>query len=94
SSQTIVKPSANILFKSMVKEANNPIALILTGMGDDGTEGAKEFVEKGYTVIAQEPSTCVVCGMPCSAIQEGACTYIMNVEEMGNKVRELCGVDT
>ncbi|MDW8096365.1 MAG: chemotaxis-specific protein-glutamate methyltransferase CheB [Aquificaceae bacterium] len=94
SSQTIVKPSANILFKSMVKEANNPIALILTGMGDDGTEGAKEFVEKGYTVIAQEPSTCVVCGMPCSAIQAGACTYIMNVEEMGNKVRELCGVDT
>ncbi len=88
---TIIKPSANVLFMSMVRNAQNPLALILTGMGDDGTEGAKEFVKRGYTVIVQEPSTCVVCGMPCSAIQAEAYTYIMTVEEMGRKVRKLCG---
>lgn len=89
--QTIVKPSADVLFKSMAEKAKSPVALILTGMGNDGTEGAKKFKEKGFTVIVQEPSTCVVCGMPCSAIEAGAYTYIMPVEEMGKKVRELCG---
>ncbi len=74
----------------MAKEARSPLALILTGMGNDGTEGAKELVSRGYTVIVQEPSTCVVCGMPCSAIEAGAYTYIMSVEEMGRKVREIC----
>lgn len=88
---SLVKPSADLLFISMAKEAKNPIALILTGMGYDGTEGAKEFIKRGYTVIVQEPSTCVVCGMPCSAIDSGAYSYIMTVEEMGNKVRELVG---
>lgn len=87
---TIVKPSADVLFMSMAQQAQNPVALILTGMGDDGTKGAKEFVNRGFTVIVQEPSTCVVCGMPCSAIEAEAYTHIMTVEDMGRKVKELC----
>jgi two-component system chemotaxis response regulator CheB len=87
---TLVKPSANVLFKSILDHCQHPIALILTGMGNDGTEGAKEFVKRGYTVIVQEPLTCVVCGMPCSAIEAGAYTHVMTVEEMGRKLREMC----
>ncbi len=87
--QTLVRPSANLLFKSMLETASYPMAIILTGMGDDGTEGAKEFVKKGFPVLVQEPATCTVCGMPCSAIQAGAYSYIMKVEEMGDFVRSL-----
>ncbi len=65
------------------------IAVILTGMGKDGTKGA--FKVKFYkgTVIAEAKETCVVFGMPKSVIEEGYADYILPAYKIPEKLVEL-----
>jgi two-component system chemotaxis response regulator CheB len=65
-------PSADRLFTSLASVAGkNTIAVILTGMGDDGAEGARAIVAAGGTVIAEAAETAVVYGMPQAAVKAG-----------------------
>ncbi len=65
-------PSVNISFGSASKIFNaNILALVLTGMGDDGTEGCKLIKAKGGRVWTQNESSCVVYGMPMSVSKAG-----------------------
>ncbi|HKQ69983.1 MAG TPA: chemotaxis-specific protein-glutamate methyltransferase CheB [Polyangiaceae bacterium] len=65
-------PSANRLFKSAARAlGRRAIAVILTGMGDDGVEGAKEIRNAGGIVIAESQETAVVYGMPGAAVRAG-----------------------
>ncbi len=68
---------------------NKTIAVILTGMGKDGTKGA--FKVKFYKgiVIAESKETCVVFGMPKSVIEEGYADYILPAYEIPKKLVEL-----
>ncbi len=65
------------------------IAVILTGMGKDGTKGA--FKVKFYKgkVIAESKETCVVFGMPKSVIEEGYADYILPAYDIPKKLVEL-----
>src|SRR5690606_12836334 len=57
-------PSADRLFRSAAKVAGNQVTgIVLTGMGDDGTEGARAIREAGGTVIAESQESAVVYGM-------------------------------
>jgi len=47
------------------------VAAILTGMGRDGTDGAKAIRDKGGIILAESPETCVVYGMPRAAVEAG-----------------------
>jgi two-component system chemotaxis response regulator CheB len=78
-----VHPSANLLFKSAAMVARRPVAVILTGMGDDGTDGAQHFKQRGLPVLVQTPETCIVWGMPSAAIKAGVATEILDVEAIG-----------
>lgn len=78
-----VHPSANLLFKSAAMVARHPVAVILTGMGEDGTEGGRHFQQRGLPVLVQKPETCVVWGMPSAAIKAGIATEILDVEAIG-----------
>ena len=65
-------PSADRLLKSAAVAAGAKCtAVILTGMGDDGVEGAKAIRDAGGTVIAESQETAVVYGMPGSAVRAG-----------------------
>jgi two-component system, chemotaxis family, protein-glutamate methylesterase/glutaminase len=65
-------PSADRLFTSLANvAARNTIGVVLTGMGDDGAEGAKALVRRGGTVIAESEETAVVYGMPQAAVRTG-----------------------
>jgi two-component system chemotaxis response regulator CheB len=65
-------PNADILLSSMAV-LNRPVTgVVLTGMGNDGCDGAKALAAQGYPVLAQRPSSCVVAGMPSAAIATGA----------------------
>jgi two-component system, chemotaxis family, protein-glutamate methylesterase/glutaminase len=65
-------PSADRLFSSLAAVAGkNTIGVILTGMGDDGVEGARALVAAGGIVIAESPETAVVYGMPQAAVRAG-----------------------
>jgi len=67
------RPSVDVLFRSAARYAgSNTVAVIMTGMGDDGARGMMEIRDAGGYTIAQDESTCVVFGMPKEAIKLGA----------------------
>src|SRR5665811_1105925 len=67
------RPSVDVLFRSAARYAGrNAVAVILTGMGDDGAHGMLEMKEAGAVTIAQDEATSVVFGMPNEAIKRGA----------------------
>lgn len=67
-----VRPSADILFLSAADTVGPAaLGLILTGMGRDGTDGAKAMKAKGAYIVAESAETCVVYGMPRSAVEAG-----------------------
>jgi len=86
-----IHPSADLLFQSSSRECVSPVAVVLTGMGDDGSRGAKEFAQRDYPVMVQEPSTCVVDGMPGSTIALGAASAVLEVAQIARKLKVWCG---
>lgn len=78
------RPSADVLLESVAQASSGRAAAILmTGMGHDGAEGLGRLAEAGGLTIAQAPDTCVVAGMPKSAIERGYARAIVPLEEIG-----------
>jgi two-component system chemotaxis response regulator CheB len=73
-----VRPAVDVTLTSLVQRFNhNVIAVILTGMGSDGTHGASLLHSDGGYVIAEHESTCVVWGMPRSVVEAGAADAVI-----------------
>lgn len=66
-------------------------AVILTGMGADGSAGAAILAERGGRVWAQAPAECVVPGMPQAAMHAGCVHAVLTLEEMGAALAGLTG---
>lgn len=78
-----VKPSANVLFLSVADIVNgDAVAVILTGMGRDGTDGARLLSSVGAYVFGESSETCVVYGMPRSAMEAGVVNEELPLEEI------------
>ena len=88
-----VKPSANIMFSSVLDEfGGNVLGVILTGMGRDGADGALALHERGAYIIAESRETCVVYGMPRAAVELGAVDELLPLPEIpGALVRNVGG---
>jgi two-component system chemotaxis response regulator CheB len=80
-------PSADLLFESVAMAARHPVAVILTGMGNDGTRGAGRFAQRNLPVLVQRPDTCIVGGMPSAAIDAGVASQSLTIEEIGRNLR-------
>ena len=65
------RPSVDVLFESAVPLGERVLALVLTGMGDDGTAGARLLRAAGAPVLTESESSCVVYGMPRSIKEAG-----------------------
>jgi two-component system chemotaxis response regulator CheB len=65
------------------------LALVLTGMGTDGTHGAADIVAGGGSVIAQDEATSVVWGMPRSVAQAGLCSAVLPLNEIAPRILRL-----
>jgi two-component system, chemotaxis family, protein-glutamate methylesterase/glutaminase len=61
-------PNADALFESAAMIAARPVGIILTGMGEDGARGATALRRKQAPILVQEPTTCIVGGMPEAVI--------------------------
>jgi two-component system chemotaxis response regulator CheB len=87
------RPAVDRLFVSAAEMCGNAaVAVILTGMGHDGTEGARAIAAAGGGVIAQDEATSVVWGMPGSAAQAGVCSAVLPLDRIGPKlVRVFAG---
>jgi two-component system chemotaxis response regulator CheB len=81
---TIYKPSVDITFNSIAEAYQGRVlAIVMTGMGNDGCRGAKLLREKGATVWAQDEASCVVYGMPMAIVKEKLADKVMSVDEIG-----------
>lgn len=81
------RPSVDVLFRSAARYAGkNAVAVIMTGMGDDGSRGMKELHDVGAYTIAQDEPTCVVFGMPNEAIKIGAVDMVLPLQKIANEV--------
>jgi len=77
------RPSVDVLFRSAARYAgSNTIAVIMTGMGDDGARGLLEIREAGGYTIAQDEPSCVVFGMPKEAIKLGGVRKIVSLDNI------------
>src|SRR5690349_17512007 len=84
------KPAVDPLFASAARVWGPAIlALVLTGMGSDGSRGAAEIASAGGSVIAQDEASSVVWGMPGSAVHAGACAAVLPLDQIGAKVVRL-----
>ncbi len=77
------RPSADVLFRSVAAMFGpGVLALILTGMGNDGTKGLAAVRRAGGYVIAQDEITSVVWGMPGSAVEAGVVDEIRGIRDI------------
>ncbi|CAO4840442.1 MAG: Protein-glutamate methylesterase/protein-glutamine glutaminase [Holosporales bacterium] len=87
-----VRPAADPMFESLSE--NYPIGsmlgVILTGMGQDGVNGARSIVARKGAIIAQDEATSVVWGMPKAVIDAKLAHYILPLERIGEVIGNLC----
>jgi len=84
------RPAVDPLFLSAAASFKEElVAILLTGMGKDGTAGMKRIQETGGYTIAQDKETSVVFGMPRQAIQRGVIDEILSLEEICKKVAQI-----
>lgn len=87
------RPSVDVLFRSAAKYAgSNAIGVIMTGMGDDGSQGMLEMKQNGSYNIAQDEASCIVYGMPKEAVKKNAVDLILPLNRIAAKVVELSTV--
>jgi two-component system chemotaxis response regulator CheB len=85
-----VRPSADVLFTSVAEVfGERAIAVILTGTGMDGAEGAQVVKQKGGIVIAQNRDTSEFFGMPDAAIHTGAVDMILPLDDIAQTLCKL-----
>jgi two-component system chemotaxis response regulator CheB len=86
------RPSVDVLFRSVAEAFNRQaIAVLMTGMGEDGAEGLGAVQKSGGITIAQSEPSCVVYGMPKAAIERGYATRIVSLEGLSATLQALCG---
>ena len=66
------------------------MAVIMTGMGDDGAEAMRQVHERGGRTVAESSESAIIFGMPAEAIKTGAVDEVVSLGEMGAVIRKLC----
>jgi two-component system, chemotaxis family, protein-glutamate methylesterase/glutaminase len=85
------RPSADVLFKSLAEEFGaKGVAVIMTGMGEDGAQGMGVVKAAGGMTLAQSEESCVVYGMPKAAIERGFAQRIVALDALANTLQSQC----
>lgn len=78
-----LRPSANYLFHSLARVyGRRALGIVLTGMGDDGAEGAVALHQAGGVVIAQDEQSSVVYGMPHQVVARRAAHQVLSLDQI------------
>jgi two-component system, chemotaxis family, protein-glutamate methylesterase/glutaminase len=81
------RPSVDVLFESAAAAFGpRTLGVVLTGMGDDGLEGARAIRRAGGTILAEAASSCVVYGMPRAVVEAGLADAVVPLDEMARAV--------
>jgi two-component system chemotaxis response regulator CheB len=85
------RPSVDVLFKSLAEEfGSDGLAVIMTGMGEDGADGMGLVKASGGVTIAQDEESCVVYGMPKAAIERGYANRVVPLNKLANNLQAMC----
>jgi two-component system chemotaxis response regulator CheB len=84
------RPSGTRLFESLAREYGPAAAgVVLSGMGDDGADGLRAIRDRGGYTAAQGPVSSVVFGMPRAAIDRGAASVTLELEDIAGALARL-----
>jgi two-component system chemotaxis response regulator CheB len=84
------RPSGTFLFEALARVfGSSAVAIILTGMGDDGVRGLKAVRQAGGRVIAQDEKTSVIFGMPGAAIAGGLAHIVLPIDAISSHLVKL-----
>lgn len=83
--ENFCRPSVDPMMRSLLAHGGRRkiMTIILTGMGNDGQNGARQAVEGGHVLVAQDEATSVVWGMPGAVAKEGLCHAILPIGDIG-----------
>lgn len=88
--EQLYKPSIDLLFESAARTLGPAVqAVVLTGMGSDGTAGARALKEVGAAVWSQDQASSVVFGMPYAVAKAGCSDRVMPLEGIGEALAGL-----
>lgn len=83
------RPATDVLFSSASIHAQVATGVILTGMGNDGLEGSREMLRRGFRVLVQSPDTCAAAGMPSAVIDGGQASAVLRLEDLAKELIRL-----
>lgn len=85
------KPCVDITFGSAAKSYTDKVlAVVLTGMGADGREGARLLKQGGSQVWAQDEASCVIYGMPMAVVKANLADAVYGLDDIGRHLVEAC----
>ena len=81
------KPAVDRMFDSAAElYGANTLAVVLTGMGNDGAKGGETIAKAGGNVFAQDEASSIVWGMPGAAYKAGVCAGMFSLNEMAKNI--------
>lgn len=81
------RPAVDVLFRSVASiYGANSLAVILTGMGQDGLRGAGEIARVGGTIVAQDEASSVVWGMPRAVAEAGLANKVLPLSSIAQEI--------
>jgi two-component system chemotaxis response regulator CheB len=84
------RPAVDVLFRSAAQVfGGNVLAVVMTGMGQDGQRGSEVIRDAGGRVIAQDEATSVVWGMPGSVAQAGLAEQLLPLNRIADEIIKL-----
>ncbi len=88
--ENFCRPAVDPMFRSVAEVFGaSTLAVILTGMGQDGLLGGRRLAELGATLLAQDEESSVVWGMPGAVATDGICSAVLPLTGMGAAVRKV-----
>jgi two-component system chemotaxis response regulator CheB len=84
------RPSVDVLFQSAVELfGNRTLGIVMTGMGNDGKQGAAWVKSQGGLVFTEAEESCIVYGMPWSVVEAGLSDRSVTLERMAQAILEV-----
>ncbi len=83
------RPSVDVLFRSVAQVfSSHALAVVLTGMGQDGLRGCEALAEAGAQIVAQDEASSVIWGMPGYVAKAGLADAVLPISEIGSYIVE------
>lgn len=87
--ENFVRPAVDPLFRSLAASyGKHSLAVVMTGMGRDGSLGAQHVYHAGGRVLVQDPTTAVAASMPRTTLGMGCVHQILRLEELGAGIHQ------